>query len=185
MSKVQSQMSKASPTTTPNLPDDVVLSVRGVSKKFCRNLRRSMWYGIQGLSRNLLGFRSNPETADCRPQTADFLGGSASGAEDADFAPPGGSKGLQSAVCGLQSSPAHQGLQSAVCGLQSNSDGLRPSEFWALRDISFDLRRGECLGLIGRNGCGKTTLLRLIAGIFPPDRGEIVIRGRVGGMGKS
>ena len=62
------------------------------------------------------------------------------------------------------------------------SDGLRASEFWALKDISFDLRRGECLGLIGRNGCGKTTLLRLIAGIFPPDRGEIAIRGRVGAL---
>ena len=73
-------------------------------------------------------------------------------------------------------------LQSVVCSLQSNSEGLRPSEFWALRDISFDLRRGECLGLIGRNGCGKTTLLRLIAGIFPPDQGEIAIRGRVGAL---
>ena len=61
-------------------------------------------------------------------------------------------------------------------------DGLRPAEFWALRDISFDLKRGECLGLIGRNGCGKTTLLRLIAGIFPPDQGEIAIRGRVGAL---
>jgi len=38
-----------------DLPDDVVLSVRGVSKKFCRNLRRSMWYGIQDMSRNLVG----------------------------------------------------------------------------------------------------------------------------------
>lgn len=71
-------------------------------------------------------------------------------------------------------------LTSKVQSLKSNSDGLRPAEFWALRDISFDLKRGECLGLIGRNGCGKTTLLRLIAGIFPPDQGEIAIRGRVG-----
>ena len=160
----------ASRITNPvsDLPEDVVLSVRNVSKKFCRNLRRSMWYGIQDLSKNLMG-----KTADYRPQTADSL------AMDLDSAPSGGSQGLQSAVCGLQSSP--KGLQSAVCGLQSNSDGLRPAEFWALRDISFDLRRGECLGLIGRNGCGKTTLLRLIAGIFPPDGGEIAIRGRGAG----
>ena len=154
------------PHSVPALPDDVVLRVSGVSKKFCRNLRRSMWYGIQDLSKNLMGFRSNPETADRRLQTPDFSGGSASGAVDAELAPTGGSKGLR----------------SAVCGLQSNSEGLRPSEFWALRDISFDLRRGECLGLIGRNGCGKTTLLRLIAGIFPPDQGEIAIRGRVGAL---
>jgi len=64
MSKVYSSKS-----TIPDLPDDVVLRVSGVSKKFCRNLRRSMWYGIQDLSKNLIGFRSNPETADCRPQT--------------------------------------------------------------------------------------------------------------------
>jgi len=54
----------------PDLPDDVVLRVSGVSKKFCRNLRRSMWYGIQDLSKNLMGFRSNSETADCRLQTS-------------------------------------------------------------------------------------------------------------------
>ena len=100
-------MSKSAPIPV-DLPDDVVLRVSGVSKKFCRNLKRSMWYGIQDLSRNLLGFRSNPETADCRPQTVDFLGGSASGSEDAE-------QGLQSAVCSLQSDP--KGLQSAVCSL--------------------------------------------------------------------
>ncbi len=60
--------------------------------------------------------------------------------------------------------------------------GLRRQEFWALRDISVDVRRGEVLGLIGMNGCGKTTLLRLIAGIFPPDLGETAIRGRTGAL---
>jgi len=89
-----------------DLPDDVVLRVSGVSKKFCRNLRRSMWYGIQDLSKNLIGFRSNPEAADCRLQTTDLeekttdcrLQTADSRAMDADFAPSGGSKGLQSAV---------------------------------------------------------------------------------------
>ncbi len=59
---------------------------------------------------------------------------------------------------------------------------LRKKEFWALKDINFELKRGETLGLIGQNGCGKTTLLRLINGIFPPDNGKITIRGRIGAL---
>jgi lipopolysaccharide transport system ATP-binding protein len=62
------------------------------------------------------------------------------------------------------------------------STGLRKDEFWAVKDVSFDLKRGEILGLIGVNGCGKSTLLRLLAGIFPPDQGEIMIRGRMGAL---
>ncbi len=64
----------------------------------------------------------------------------------------------------------------------SGDDGLRRDEFWALKDINFDLKRGECLGLIGDNGSGKTTLLRLISGIFPPDAGELAVRGRIGAL---
>lgn len=59
---------------------------------------------------------------------------------------------------------------------------LRADEFWALENISFELRRGECLGLIGRNGAGKTTLLRMLNGLIKPDRGRIEVSGRVGGL---
>lgn len=51
---------------------------------------------------------------------------------------------------------------------------LRWSRFWALNDISFDLYRGETLGVIGRNGVGKSTLLQVMAGIISPDKGVIV-----------
>ncbi len=51
---------------------------------------------------------------------------------------------------------------------------LRPDRFWALNDVTFDLDRGETLGIIGRNGAGKTTLLKILAGIMKPDRGEIL-----------
>lgn len=54
---------------------------------------------------------------------------------------------------------------------------LRPSEFWALRDVTFRVERGEALGIIGLNGSGKTTLLRLLAGQLLPDRGEIRLGG--------
>jgi lipopolysaccharide transport system ATP-binding protein len=59
---------------------------------------------------------------------------------------------------------------------------LRAGEFWANREISFELKAGECLGLLGRNGAGKTTLLKLLNGILRPDEGKIEVNGRVGAM---
>jgi ABC-type polysaccharide/polyol phosphate transport system ATPase subunit len=101
---------------------DTLVKVDNVSKKFCRSLKRSLWYGIQDLGSELVGRR-------------------------------------------------HGG----------NGD-LRPDEFWALKDISFELKRGECLGLIGSNGAGKTTLLRMLNGLIKPDAGRIEMRGRVGAL---
>ena len=54
--------------------------------------------------------------------------------------------------------------------------------FWALRDVDVSIRRGEFLGLIGPNGSGKSTLLRVMAGIFPPTRGEVIVHGRLAPM---
>lgn len=101
---------------------DVLIVAQGISKKFCRSLKRSLWYGMQDLGNELLGRRH-------------------------------GGNGV-----------------------------LRTDEFWALRDVSFELKRGECLGLVGHNGAGKTTLLRMLNGLIKPDQGRIEMRGRVGAL---
>lgn len=62
------------------------------------------------------------------------------------------------------------------------NDRLRQYEFWALDNVSFELRRGECLGIIGPNGAGKSTLLKMLGGIILPDKGLIEIHGRVGSL---
>lgn len=101
---------------------ETLVKVEGVSKKFCRSLKKSLWYGMQDLGREMTGLR-------------------------------------------------HGG------------DGhLRADEFWAVEDVSFELKRGECLGLVGHNGAGKTTLLKMLNGLVKPDAGQIQMRGRVGAI---
>lgn len=58
--------------------------------------------------------------------------------------------------------------------------GRRRSKFWGIRHVSIEVGHGEVTGLIGPNGSGKSTLLRTVSGIYRPDEGEALIRGRVG-----
>lgn len=101
--------------------DTPLIEVENVSKAFCRNLKRALWYGLKDISGEVLGQRRDRST-------------------------------------------------------------LRRDEFWALRDVSFQVRRGECLGLIGRNGAGKTSMLRMLNGLVRPDSGQITMRGRIGAL---
>jgi ABC-2 type transport system ATP-binding protein len=56
---------------------------------------------------------------------------------------------------------------------------IRPDEFWALREVSVDVRPGEAIGVVGRNGQGKSTLLKLVAGVLIPDEGSVTVNGGV------
>ena len=100
---------------------DTVISVTGLSKKYCRSLKRTMVYGIRDVASEMLG-------------------------------------------------------------LCSSSSRLRRDEFWALDEVSFEITRGECVGLIGANGAGKSTLLKLVNGITLPDKGSLMVNGRVGAL---
>lgn len=125
---------------------EVLVRCENVSKKFCGDLKKSLWYGI----------------TDC---AADFL--------------------QRNHQAGIDQLRKHHS-STLPCGnferFSTNSPELRDGEFWANKGISFELRRGECLGIIGRNGAGKTTLLKMLNGLIKPDFGRIEIRGRVGAM---
>lgn len=114
---------------------DVLVRVEHVSKKFCKSLKRSLWYGMKDI------------TSEMNPFSA-----------------------------------SNVGAESERWDVEPTEAELRRDEFWAVKDVSFELRRGECLGLIGHNGAGKSTLLKMLNGIIKPDHGRIEMRGRVGAL---
>lgn len=73
--------------------------------------------------------------------------------------------------------PIHRLLQTLCAGTKKFY-----REFWALRNISFDVRRGECVGIIGKNGAGKSTLLQILTGILRPTSGSVEVHGKVAAL---
>jgi len=126
---------------------DVLVKVEGASKKFCRSLKRSLWYGVQDVFADLNPFRANG-----------------------------------SAVNSCSLSGRKRITSNPITTKPTETECLRPDEFWAVNNVSFELRRGECIGLIGHNGAGKTTLLKMLNGLIKPDKGRIEMRGRVGAL---
>jgi len=160
--------------------DEVLVRVEGVSKKFCRSLKKSLWYGVCDIASELNPFGRNTgqSTANKNLTTEDTEsteGGTGlrlSGQAGSAFSNLSTSRlagdSQNTSLARAASNPCSSGekaLDARLWPLDS-THGLRAGEFFAVKDVSFELRRGECLGLIGHNGAGKTTLLKMLNGLI-------------------
>lgn len=77
-----------------------------------------------------------------------------------------------------------QSLKERFLGVFHDKHRTETRDFWALQDVSLAIHPGEAVGLVGRNGSGKSTLLKLIAGVYPPTSGRVLVRrdARIGSL---
>ena len=74
------------------------------------------------------------------------------------------------------------GIKNVLFHLPSTLSSIKNSRYEALRDISFEVYKGEALGIVGRNGAGKSTILGLIAGVLKPSGGGVIVKGQVAAL---
>ncbi len=91
-------------------------------------------------------------------------------------------RGLGKSYRIAQKSPHSTAIEALLHRFRNSVERTDSEEFWALRDISFDVKRGDIVGLVGRNGAGKSTLLKILSRVAEPTTGEIRITGRVASL---
>ena len=74
---------------------------------------------------------------------------------------------------------SHHNLREQISSFFSGNNDVKKNEFWALKNINIKIKKGECVGLYGPNGSGKTTILKLIASVTYPTYGKIIVNGRI------
>jgi lipopolysaccharide transport system ATP-binding protein len=90
--------------------------------------------------------------------------------------------GSQQAAYGTLRDAFASAAQASIRRIRSRKGRNKPTLFWALQDVSFEVGQGEVLGIIGHNGAGKSTLLKILARVTYPTTGRAVINGRVGSL---
>src|SRR5271170_3214401 len=88
---------------------------------------------------------------------------------------------LRESLMRTLSAPLRAGAR-ALSGRPKVQETKQSDEFWALRDLSFEVRRGDIVGVVGRNGAGKSTLLKILSRITEPTTGQVEITGQIGSL---